>query len=124
NEVLVVGERFGLASGGRQRPYDQPMRVLPHVVECYGTLADLQSMFGAACGQLLFAESDQSTKRKFEQPLALAGDPFVPPRFADGDVIDQPAPVEIGCRAQRLPAALANQGFEAANIARNARCIE
>ena len=66
NEVLVVLERFGLASCGGQRLYDQPMGVLAHVVESDGALAGLQSVFGAAGGQLLFAEPHHGAKGEFK----------------------------------------------------------
>ena len=110
-------ERFGLASRGGQRLHDQPMGILAHVVERDGALAGLQSMFGAAGGQLLLAEPHHGAKGEFEQPLAFAGEPFAPALFADGNVVDQPAPVEIGCRTQRITAALADQGLEPADIA-------
>ena len=66
NEVLVVLERFGLASRGGQRLYDQPMGILAHVVERDGALAGLQSVFGAAGGQLLFAEPHHGAKGEFQ----------------------------------------------------------
>ena len=110
-------ERLGLASRGGQRLYDQSMGVLAHVVERDGALAGLQSVLGAAGGQLLLAEPHQGAKGELQQPLALTGQPFVPALFADGNVVDEPAPIEIGCRTQRIAAALTDQGLEPADIA-------
>ena len=62
NEVLVVLERFGLASRGGQRLYDQPMGVLAHVVERDGAPAGLQRVLGAAGDELLLAEPHQGAK--------------------------------------------------------------
>ena len=59
-------ERFGLASRGGQRLYDQPMGVLAHVVERDGALAGLQSVFGATGGQLLFAEPHHGAKGELQ----------------------------------------------------------
>ena len=98
NEVLVVLERFGLASRGGQRLYDQPMGILAHVVERDGALAGLQSVLGAAGGQLLFAEPHQGAKGELQQPLALTRQPFAPALFADGNVVD-----ELARGRDRLP---------------------
>ena len=83
-------ERFGLASRGGERLYDQPMGVLAHGVERDGAPAGVQCVFGTTGGQLLFAESHHRANGEFEQPLALTGQPFVPALFADRNVVDQP----------------------------------
>jgi hypothetical protein len=59
-------ERFGFASGGSQRLYDQPVGVLAHVVEGDGALAGLQRVFGAAGGQLLFAKLHHGAEGQFQ----------------------------------------------------------
>src|SRR5258708_6653879 len=69
NEVLIVLERFGLASRGNQRLYDQAMGVLAHVVEHDGALAGFERAFGPTGGQFLFAEPDQGAKCEFKEPL-------------------------------------------------------
>jgi len=61
-----VLERFGLASRGGQRLYDHPMGVLAHVVERDGALAGLETVFGAAGSQLLFAEPHHGAKGEFQ----------------------------------------------------------
>src|SRR5947207_14098049 len=100
------------------------MRVLAHAVERDGTLAGLQSVLGAAGGQLLLAEPHHGAKGEFQQPLALTRQPFVPTLFADGNVVDELASVEIGRRTQRIAAALTDQGLEPADIAKDGRGIE
>src|SRR4051794_16342706 len=100
------------------------MGVLTQVVERDGALAGLQRMFGAAGGELLFTESDHGAKGEFLQPRAFAREPFAPALFADGHVVDQLAPIEIGCRTQRIAAALTDQGLEPADVASDDRSIE
>ena len=117
NEVFVVPERFGIASRGGERLYDQPMRVLTHVVERNGAPAGLQSVFGTTGGEFQFAEAHHGAKGEFEQPPAFTSQPFAKALFADRDVVDQPAAVEIDCRTQRLTAALTDQCLEPADIA-------
>jgi len=82
-------------------------------------LAGFQSVFGAAGGQLLFAESHHGAKGEVQQSLAFTSEPFVPALFTHGNVVDEPAPVEIGRRAQRITAALTDQDLEPADIAQD-----
>ncbi len=110
-------ERFGLASGGGQRLYDQPMGVLAHVVERDGAMAGPQSVCSAAGDQLLLAEPHHGAKGELQQPLTLTNQPFAPALFADSNVVDEPALVEIGGRSKRSPAAFPDQGVEPGRIA-------
>jgi hypothetical protein len=48
----------------------------------------------------------------------------VPALFTHGNVVDLPAPVEIGCRAQRITAALTDSDLELADIAQDGGRIE
>src|ERR1700731_1435870 len=100
------------------------MGVLTHVVERDGTLSGPQSAFGAAGGQLLFTEVHYGAKGELQYSLALTREPFVPALFGDNHVVDQPVPVEIGCRTQRIATALTDQDLEAADIALDDRRIE
>ncbi len=117
-------ESLGLASRSGQRPYHQPVGVLAHVVERDGALAGLQRLFGTASGQILFAEPHHGAKGKIQQSLAFTSQPFVPALLAYANVVDQPTPVEIGCRAQRIPATVTDQGLELADVASDGRRIE
>src|SRR5262249_42750534 len=117
NEVLVVLERFGLASRGGKRANDQPMGVLAHTVERDGALAGSQGMLGASGSQLLFAEPHHGAKGKLGEPLALGRPPFAPALLADRNVVDEGTAVEVGCRTQRVAAALPHQGYESADVA-------
>ncbi len=124
DEVVVVLERFGLSSRSDQRLYDQPMGVLAQVVERDGATAGLQGMFGTTGGELLRAQPHQGAEGEFKQPLAFSRQPVAPALFADGNVVDQPAPVEAGCLTQSITAALMDQRLEPADIALNGRRIE
>jgi hypothetical protein len=88
NEALVVREHLGLASSGGERPHNHPMGVLADAVERDRPPARLQSLPGAAIGQLLLCELQQVAKGEVQEPPALAGQPFVPALFVDDHVID------------------------------------
>src|SRR5262249_13595367 len=100
------------------------MGILAHVVERDGALAGLQSKFGTAGGQFLFAELRHGAKGEFKQPLALTDQPFVPTLFADGTTVHQVASVEIDCRAQCLTVAFTDQSLEPADIALHSRHVQ
>src|SRR5262245_29971577 len=100
------------------------MGILAQVVEHDGALTGLQCMFRAASGQFLLAKPRQGTKGELQEPLALTAQPFVPALFADGNVVQQVASVEIDCRAQCIRAALADQSLESADIALHGRRVQ
>ena len=117
DQGVIVLEGFGLASRRGQRLHDHPMGVFAHVVERDGALGGLEGRAGMAGGQLLFAEAHQRAKGHIFQALPLPGEPLGPALFADGDVVHEPASVEIGCCRQGLARVLANQVLETADVA-------
>ena len=124
NEVLVVLERFGLASRGGQRLYDQPMGVLAHVVEREARWPAFRACSArpaaSSCSPSRTRAPRASSSSLSRSPVSHSFQAL----FADGNVVDQPAPVEIGCRTQRIAAALTDQGLEPADIASDGRRIE
>src|SRR5437016_14202485 len=100
------------------------MGVLAHVVENDRAPADPQRLVATPGGQLLFAEPHHGAKREFKEPLALTRQPFVPALLAQGNVVEQPAAVEIGRCAQGIAAALTDKGLEPADIALDGGRIE
>src|SRR5262245_15092627 len=93
------------------------MGVLAHVVERDRAPASLQGLFDPTGSQLLLAERHQGAEGEFQQPLALSRQPFAPALFAYRNVVDERAAIKIDGRAQRVTAALADQGLEPADIA-------
>ncbi len=117
DQVVVVPERLGPASRSGQRLHDHAMGVFAHVVERDGALGRLESGIGTVRRQFLRAEPHQGAERQVFQPLALAREPLGPAFFADGNVVHEPAAIEIGCSRQGLARVLANQLLEPADIA-------
>src|SRR5262245_2940009 len=93
------------------------MGILAHGVERARSTTGPQGLLGSAGRQLQLAEPQQGAKSQLRQPLALGSQPLTPALPADRQIIDQRTTIESARRAQRLAAALADQGLEPADIA-------
>ena len=83
NEILVVLERFCLASRGGQGLDDQPMRILSQGIHRDGPIGDFERGLRVPRLQFLLAVADQGVERDAFQSLAFRAEPIRPCVFRD-----------------------------------------
>jgi len=117
DEVLIVLERFGLASHGGQRLHDHPMRVLTQGIQRDGAMGDLERGLRACRVQRLPGVPDHGVERQAFQPPSLCTEPIRPGLLCDIHVGQQRPLVEVSGRGERSTASFAAQRLEPGHIA-------
>jgi hypothetical protein len=112
-----VLERFGLASRGSQRLYDQPMRIFTQRIHRDCPIGGLERGLRVARLQRLLGVPDHGIERQAFQPPSLRAEPIRPGFLCDIHVCQQWIAVEVGGGGERRAASVAAQRLESRHVA-------